>query len=116
MNALTDQGVYTRRSRWAFGVAPSGRMADPCSAELLFSDAVEFASRMVSLRSNNNRGCYMKLPLAVRASCLVLALCYAVTAAAQPRLPEGITRVTSVEGIVEYKLDNGLQVLLFRDP
>ena len=58
----------------------------------------------------------MKLPLAVRASCLTLALFFAAIVAAQPRLPEGVTHVTTVEGIAEYRLDNGLQVLLFRDP
>ena len=58
----------------------------------------------------------MKLPLAVRASCLALALFFTAIATAQPRLPEGITHVTTVEGIAEYRLDNGLQVLLFRDP
>lgn len=31
-------------------------------------------------------------------------------------LPEGVEKVTSVEGITEYRLDNGLQVLLFPDP
>ena len=31
-------------------------------------------------------------------------------------LPEGMERVTSVEGITEYRLDNGLRVLLFPDP
>ncbi|MFL6276135.1 MAG: M16 family metallopeptidase, partial [Blastocatellia bacterium] len=30
-------------------------------------------------------------------------------------LPKGMTRVTSVEGITEYRLDNGLRVLLFPD-
>jgi len=30
--------------------------------------------------------------------------------------PAGVTKVTSVEGITEYKLDNGLRVLLFPDP
>jgi zinc protease len=58
----------------------------------------------------------MKLPLAVRAFGLVLALLFTAVAAAQPRLPEGITQVTTVEGIAEYRLDNGLRVLLFRDP
>jgi zinc protease len=29
---------------------------------------------------------------------------------------EGLTKVTSVEGITEYRLDNGLRVLLFPDP
>lgn len=32
------------------------------------------------------------------------------------RLPEGVQYVTSVEGITEYRLANGLQVLLFPDP
>ncbi|MGI8602115.1 MAG: M16 family metallopeptidase [Verrucomicrobiales bacterium] len=31
-------------------------------------------------------------------------------------LPEGVQRVTSVEGITEYALPNGLRVLLFPDP
>lgn len=31
-------------------------------------------------------------------------------------LPKGVERVTSVEGITEYKLPNGLRVLLFPDP
>ncbi len=30
-------------------------------------------------------------------------------------LPKGVTRVTSVEGITEYRLENGLRVLLFPD-
>lgn len=32
------------------------------------------------------------------------------------QLPKGITKVTSVEGITEYNLENGLKVLLFPDP
>lgn len=35
---------------------------------------------------------------------------------AQSALPEGVTRVTSVEGITEYRLANGLRVLIFPDP
>jgi zinc protease len=31
-------------------------------------------------------------------------------------LPPGVTRGATVEGITEYKLENGLRVLLFRDP
>ncbi len=58
----------------------------------------------------------MKRPLAVRALYVTLALLFTSVVTAQPRLPEGITRVTAVEGITEYRLDNGLQVLLFRDP
>jgi zinc protease len=39
--------------------------------------------------------------------------------AARPQavvLPQGVERVTSVEGITEYRLQNGLRVLLFPDP
>ena len=39
----------------------------------------------------------------------------APAAEAEIVLPEGVTRVASVEGITEYRLDNGLQVLLFPD-
>ncbi|HXF04670.1 MAG TPA: pitrilysin family protein [Blastocatellia bacterium] len=35
---------------------------------------------------------------------------------AQPPLPQGVQRITSVEGITEYRLSNGLRVLLFPDP
>ncbi len=39
----------------------------------------------------------------------------AQTASAGPRLPTGMTRVTSVEGITEYALPNGLHVLTLPD-
>ena len=35
---------------------------------------------------------------------------------AAPALPKGITRVTSVEGITQYRLPNGLEVLIAPDP
>ena len=39
-----------------------------------------------------------------------------ITALAAARCPAEIHKVTTVEGITEYRLDNGLQVLLFPDP
>jgi zinc protease len=39
----------------------------------------------------------------------------AATSVAQT-LPAGVTRITSVEGITEYKLANGLHILVFPDP
>jgi zinc protease len=52
--------------------------------------------------------------------CAPLARVFAQTqpanAAAVVQLPPGVERVTSVEGITEYKLPNGLRVLLFPDP
>ena len=44
---------------------------------------------------------------------LVSAL--AVPVAVEAQLPAGITEVASVEGITEYRLDNGLRALLFPD-
>ena len=46
---------------------------------------------------------------------LVVILALAGAALAQT-LPQGVTKVTSVEGITEYALANGLHVLLFPDP
>ena len=40
---------------------------------------------------------------------------FAAAARQQPSLPKGVERVTSVEGITEYRLSNGLRVLLFPD-
>ena len=40
---------------------------------------------------------------------------FSQTSTAQARMPEGITLVTSVEGITEYRMQNGLKVLLFPD-
>lgn len=49
---------------------------------------------------------------ACAATALILTLA-AAGAAAQPPAPK---KITSVEGITEYRLDNGLRVLLFPDP
>ncbi|MDW8258200.1 MAG: pitrilysin family protein [Gammaproteobacteria bacterium] len=46
----------------------------------------------------------------------LLAGSSAAAAAAPVALPKGVQYVTSVEGISEYRLDNGLRVLLFPDP
>ncbi len=45
----------------------------------------------------------------------LLLLLFLVLGNAWAKLPKGIDKVTSVEGITEYQLDNGLQVLLFPD-
>jgi zinc protease len=50
-----------------------------------------------------------------RAILLVVLACAALAAQAQTALPAGVTRGASVEGITEYRLDNGLRVLLFPD-
>jgi zinc protease len=60
-------------------------------------------------------GMLMKLLGAVRVSCVLLALLALQPAFAQAP-PAGLRQVTTVEGITEYRMDNGLQVLLFRDP
>ena len=45
-----------------------------------------------------------------------LLLAGSTAAQAQNALPDGVTKVASVEGITEYQLKNGLRVLLFPDP
>ena len=53
----------------------------------------------------------------MKTNCLLLAFALiaiaSIAATAQnPALPKGVERVTSVEGITEYRLANGLRVLL----
>jgi zinc protease len=45
----------------------------------------------------------------------ILAAQAAAQQTTQPALPKGVERVTTVEGITEYRLANGLRVLLFPD-
>ncbi len=55
----------------------------------------------------------MKLQRFIVSAFLISSLC--LTAFAQNKMPEGIQKVTSVEGITEYRLPNGLKVLLIPD-
>src|SRR5579872_1007985 len=48
-------------------------------------------------------------------SAAIVAAPFLYAQAPQAPLPSGVTRVTSVEGITEYTLANGLDVLLFPD-
>ncbi len=48
-------------------------------------------------------------------TCLA-ACCLIATGLHAQTQPDGIEKITTVEGITEYRLDNGLQVLLFPDP
>lgn len=43
-------------------------------------------------------------------------LLLALAAQAKAPLPAGVTRVAQIEGVTEYRLSNGLQVLLYPDP
>ncbi|GAA4355715.1 pitrilysin family protein [Kangiella marina] len=54
------------------------------------------------------------MALTFKKTFLAIALATGV-GTAYAKLPEGVEKVTSVEGITEYRLDNGLQVLLFPD-
>ena len=38
-----------------------------------------------------------------------------ISAISHAKLPRGVEKITSIEGITEYRLKNGLQVLLFPD-
>jgi zinc protease len=58
----------------------------------------------------------MTLSNGIRSFVLPLLVLALGAAHAQPAPPRGVAPVTTVEGITEYRLDNGLKVLLFRDP
>ncbi len=47
---------------------------------------------------------------------IVLLLLFVLVNSHAQNLPKGAKKITSVEGITEYHLDNGLKVLLFPDP
>jgi len=47
---------------------------------------------------------------------IAIAVLIPIMAVAQAGLPAGVSRVTSVEGITEYQLANGLRLLVFPDP
>ncbi len=49
-------------------------------------------------------------------TCLMLIAGGIASAADSVALPRGVTQVAEVEGITEYRLNNGLRVLLFPDP
>ena len=52
----------------------------------------------------------------VRCALALLVLAAMAMPAAAQALPAGVTKVTNVEGISEYRLANGLRVILFPDP
>ena len=52
----------------------------------------------------------------IRLALIAGAMFFSFTALAMPALPKGITRIASVEGITQYRLANGLEVLIAPDP
>src|SRR4051794_10719307 len=67
---------------------------------------------MRALFSRQITGAYMK-SLLVGLSAILIS--FEALAQSELRLPVGMKRVTSAEGITEYSLENGLHVLLFPD-
>lgn len=57
----------------------------------------------------------MKFNLKQIALAITLTVATSVSMPSFAKLPEGVKKITSVEGITEYRLDNGLQVLIFPD-
>src|SRR5437016_11256189 len=69
--------------------------------------------------SYNGRRCREVSMKVGRFSALILFLLLSLMpayAAQAGALPQGVERITSVEGITEYRLQNGLRVLFFPDP
>ena len=54
--------------------------------------------------------------LAIASATLLTTLFLSAQALPNQAPPKGVTKVTSVEGITEYRLDNGLRLLVFPDP
>jgi zinc protease len=75
--------------------------------------AVDLAKVRDTLSANSVRGCF-----SMKCLCQVLSvvLFASMVSSAQTSLPNGVTKVTSVEGITEYKFANGLELLVFPDP
>ncbi len=55
------------------------------------------------------------LPSLPRLAAFILIALAALAAHAQTSLPAGVARIASVEGVTQYRLDNGLSVLLIPD-
>ena len=70
---------------------------------------------MTSMYGRALRAAWLALVLGMATSAASAATAASAPTAAAPALPGGITRVTTVEGISEYRLPNGLRVLLFPD-
>src|ERR1041384_3636364 len=66
------------------------------------------------INPNKTRSLIVSVLLAVSMMGATPAACLAAQGG-QANLPKGVTRTTSVEGITEYRLENGLRVLLFPD-
>ncbi len=67
----------------------------------------------MNLRGQTTRAIFA---LALTTGLLAPSLVAAAQTGAAMAMPKGIERVTSVEGITEYRLANGLRVLMFPDP
>ncbi len=72
-----------------------------------------------AVRTDYERAVISRLGVQLLRAMAALALCLPVAAAPTPapgeRLPAGISKITSVEGVDEYRLSNGMQLLLIPD-
>jgi zinc protease len=87
--------------------------------KIVYSSTSKPAQLSLKFRSKNKMNRAVKNHFTLVAMLLALNL-FAAPATLfaqgqQTALPKGVTRITSVEGITEYTLENGLRVLLFPD-
>ena len=66
------------------------------------------------MNPNRLAKCFHSLALAFTITAILIAPMSVLAQTA--KMPDGVQKVTSVEGITEYRLANGLKVLLFPDP
>src|SRR5712664_3244562 len=72
-------------------------------------------TELLKARPDHTRGPRMLRRPLLASALLLAALITAPARAADPVLPKGLARITSVEGVTEYRLANGLKILLIPD-
>src|SRR5437870_2902434 len=66
--------------------------------------------------ATHTRKIYLSLTITLLFCLLATAKSVTLAQPSEPALPKGVERGAAVEGITEYRLPNGLRVLLFPDP
>src|SRR6266850_4102640 len=113
--AWTSAGA--RRPTFRTTFRPTRRRASVPSARARRAEGYASArmKELLEARPDHTRGPRMPRRSLLAPALLLAALIPAAARPADPALPKGVARVTSVEGVTEYRLANGLKVLLIPD-
>src|SRR2546422_4344122 len=96
---------------------PTRPQASASSARARRAEAYASArmTELLEARTDHTRGPRMPRKSLLASALVLAALIPAPARPADAALPEGLTRITSVEGVTEYRLANGLKILLIPD-